>query len=415
MIARGRIDIGWSDLLAGAAACLSPGQRRAAQARVEASWSPGGDALACLSIRSGLDLLLTALAYPRGSEVLVSAITIRDMVRVVEEHGLVPVPVDLDMATLTVKAESLARALSPRTRAVLVAHLFGSRMPMGEVAAFARAHGLLLIEDCAQSFTGLDYTGDPASDVAMFSFGPIKTCTALGGALFRVRDGALRELMHEVQAAQPVQGRGRFLRRVARFFVLRLLMQRLPYSLLCRGCRLLGRSHDDVVSHAVRGFSGPDFFANIRHQPSYPLLSLLSRRLTRFDGARVARRKKAAEGVLALAPDLPRPGSRAAFHSYWTFPTWSSAPDDLVRALWRRGFDATRGEWSLFCLPAPAAASHLEPTAAREAMRRVVYLPVYPEVPARARERLARSLLELQQVTGDAAARAFGATARAGR
>lgn len=413
MIARGRIDIGWSDLAAGAVACAAPVARRREEDRVQSLWSPEGDAIVCLSVRSGLDLLLSALAFPPGSEILVSAITIRDMVRIVQHHGLVPVPVDLDMDTLAVTTDALARALSPRTKAVLVAHLFGSRMPLEHVARFARTHGLLLIEDCAQSFTGLDYRGSVASDVSMFSFGPIKTCTALGGALLRIRDGALRARVQELQSAYPVQGRWGFFKRVARFAFLRLLMQRPAYTLLCAACRLWGRSHDEVVSLSVRGFSGPDFFANIRRRPSLPLLKLLRRRLSRFDGGRIARRSAAAEVLLSLAPRLTRPGRDTSYHTYWTFPIHAPSPDDVVHALWRRGFDATRGAWSLYCLPAPAAGPHLEATAAREAMRGIVYLPVYPEVSAREIERLAEVMRELEGASAERSA--AGATARAGR
>ena len=53
-----------------------------------------------LSVRTALDLLLEAWALPRGSEVLMSAVTIPDMVAIVRHHGLVPVPVDLDMRRL---------------------------------------------------------------------------------------------------------------------------------------------------------------------------------------------------------------------------------------------------------------------------------------------------------------------------
>jgi len=51
--------------------------------------------------------------------------------------------------------------------------------------------------------------------------------------------------------------------------------------------------------------------------------------------------------------DHPRPGSDADFHSYWTFPIRSANPDELVRKLWARGFDATCGAWSLYAVPAP--------------------------------------------------------------
>ncbi|HCK72012.1 MAG TPA: aminotransferase DegT, partial [Planctomycetaceae bacterium] len=50
----------------------------------------------CLSVRTGFDLLFQALNLPAGSEVLVSALTIDGMLRVIEEHDLVAVPVDLD-------------------------------------------------------------------------------------------------------------------------------------------------------------------------------------------------------------------------------------------------------------------------------------------------------------------------------
>ena len=311
MIPRGRLDVGWLDLMSAAIACLTPRRRGAIERRVEARWPGGSCALVCLSVRSGLDLLLTAMSYPKGSEILVSAITIRDMVRIVEHHGLVPVPVDLDMQTLAVRPESLRRALSPRTKAVLVAHLFGSRMNLDSVGEFTREHKLPLLEDCAQSFTGLDYRGHSASDVTMFSFGPIKTCTALGGAILDVKDHDLLARLRALQSRYPVQARRHFLTRVCRFSLVKLILSRVPFTIFCVGCRLLGKNHDELISHSVRGFSGPDFFSNIRRQPSYPLLALLNRRLRRFDGQRVARRVATAESVISSLPAVARPGRSA--------------------------------------------------------------------------------------------------------
>ena len=80
---------------------------------------------------------------------------------------------------------------------ILVAHLFGSRV---DLAPLARP-GVLLVEDCAQSFRGPGARGDPPADVSLFSFGSIKTATALGGALVRVEDAALRARMRELNDA----------------------------------------------------------------------------------------------------------------------------------------------------------------------------------------------------------------------
>ncbi|HEY8798251.1 MAG TPA: DegT/DnrJ/EryC1/StrS family aminotransferase, partial [Candidatus Dormibacteraeota bacterium] len=64
--------------------------------RLVGDWAPSGNGIACRSVRSGFHLLLDALDLAAGDEVLVSAITHPDMVRVIEAHGLVAVPVDLD-------------------------------------------------------------------------------------------------------------------------------------------------------------------------------------------------------------------------------------------------------------------------------------------------------------------------------
>ena len=181
MIAPKRIEIRWRDLAAAFfGGFLGPARQEAAR-RVEGALFPPEEGLSVLSVRSGFDLLLSALQLPPGSEILVSAVTIEDMTRIIREHGLVPVPVDLDMESLSLPTEAVEAAVTDRTRAILVAHVFGSRMPLADVAEVARAKGLLLIEDCAQAFDGSRYAGSEHSDVAMYSFGPIKTLTALGG------------------------------------------------------------------------------------------------------------------------------------------------------------------------------------------------------------------------------------------
>ena len=118
---RKRLDIGWWDLAVGMARCSLPGNRTSPRAKVEQLW-PVDDTVARLSVRSGFDLLLGALDLPRGSEILFSAVTVADMVRIARHHGLTPIPVDLDPATMAPTAKTLHRAMGPGARAVVVAH-----------------------------------------------------------------------------------------------------------------------------------------------------------------------------------------------------------------------------------------------------------------------------------------------------
>ncbi len=223
MWVRKRLDIQWSDLGSALRDCLTRWNAAALADHLEDLWSASGDALPCLSVRTGFDLWLRSLQLPHGSEVLVSAITIRDMVRIIEEHGLVPVPVDLNPDDLSVNLESLRRAITPKTRAVLVAHLFGTRQPLEPVLEIAREHKLLVAEDCAQAYAGRHFTGHPEADASMFSFGSIKTATALGGAMLRVRDPEVLVRMRQYHAQYPVQPRGTFAKKVLKYSMMKVM------------------------------------------------------------------------------------------------------------------------------------------------------------------------------------------------
>ncbi len=393
---RGVLDIGWADLAHGLWACARPGRRGRAQGRIEAAWTGEDDCLCTLSVRSGFETLLTALRLPAGAEVLTSALTIADMPRILTHHGLVPIPVDLDMDALRVDIAALQRAVTKHTQAILVAHVFGSRMPLDDVADFARHHDLMLVEDCAQAYTGPTYTGHRLSDVSMFSFGPIKTSTALGGAMLRVRDRSLLESMRLVQSRLPVQTRRAFVRKVVKYAGVKLVTRPTAFGLLARACRWLGADHDTVINQSLRGFAGPDFFSQIRQRPSYPLLVLLERRLRSFDVSRIERRRNTAAKARASMPTTVQVGARARCHSHWVFPVSSARPDALMRHLWAHGFDATRGRSSLAVVDPPLGHPELEATTSERAMARIVYLPVHPQVSAGDLARLGRLVTDFE-------------------
>lgn len=380
-------------------ACVRARPRAGLEREIETWFAPAREgendpgAVACLSIRSGLDLYLRLLALPKGSEVLVSALTIPDMWRVLEHHGLVPVPVDLDPETLAPRMDMLERARTDKTRAVLVAHLLGTRLDLDPLVRFARRHGLLVWEDCAQAFTDRGFRGHPEADLAMFSFGPIKTAAALAGAVLVMPDAALRQRWREAHARYPLQSTLGYFGRLWKYSALKFLTLPLPYALFVRVCAWRGTTHDAVIQSTVRGFIGGDFFERIRHAPSSALLSLMARRLRHADGSRIRERVARAERLIELVgSEYTVPGVRAPLHTHWVFTLESDRPDELVRELRAEGFDATQVA-TMKAVPAPAGRPELAPRKAEELLRRMVYLPVYPELPEAELERLAGVLL----------------------
>src|SRR6266540_1014563 len=115
LYARHRLDIRPAHLRHAVAALACTASTHEAR-ELEDLWSPDRSALACYSVRSGFHLVLSALDLPAASEVLFSAVTHPDMPRIAEHHGLVPVPVDLDPATMAPTPVALARCIGARSR-----------------------------------------------------------------------------------------------------------------------------------------------------------------------------------------------------------------------------------------------------------------------------------------------------------
>ena len=385
-----RLEISFADLLFAAGSC-AVARRRGREEDVLDVWgNPGG--LVCLSVRSCFELLLDALELEAGDELAFSAITHPDMRRIAEARGLRAVPIDVDPETLAPDAAMLEQVVGPRLRLVVVAHLFGASAPLRPLAAIARRHGLLLVEDRAQSLRGPTDHGDPHADVSLFSFGSIKTATALGGALARVSDPDLAAQMRTLQDTWPVQPRREYAARVGKFVVLRALGHPRVYALFARSLAACGRELDTVVNGAVKGFPGPELASRIRRRPSAPLLAVLARRLRRFDTARLAARTRAGARVAAALPEhVRRPGRSAIDPTYWVFPVLAPDRKELVAGLRRAGFDAATATSGIAAVPAPPERPELRPASAERTLARIVFLPVYPELADAELDRLAEA------------------------
>jgi perosamine synthetase len=384
LYARHRLDLSLKDIFFGVLSCCRLGWRDRLQSGVLGLCSVGEDGIVSYSVRSGWDLWLGAQGLRSGDEVLVSAVTHPDMVRIVRGHGLSAVPVDIDPQSLAPHPSALEAALTPRTRALLIAHLFGGRMDLGPVAGFAREHGLILVEDCVQAFRGPERVGDPAADVSMYSFGTLKTSTALGGAVLRVRDREALRKMRESQARYPVQHRGPYLKKLLMALGLVVVSRPRPYGLLVRFCAWLGADLDGLVDGAVRAIPPrePDraFFRRLRQRPCAPLLAMIAWRIRTFDRERLAGRAATGERFARrLRAVDAHPGARSLWRTHWLFPVVVPDPEALIDDQRKRGLDASRATSSIAVVEPQAEDS--PPTRARRMMSGVVFVPAYPGLP----------------------------------
>jgi dTDP-4-amino-4,6-dideoxygalactose transaminase len=251
------------------------------------------------------------------------------------------------------------------------AQLLGATDDLADLAALARTRGLLLVEDRAQAYDGLDRDLGPHADVALHSFGTIKTLTCLGGGVLLVRDPALRDRMAILQQTWPVQRSRSYALKLARGAAMLALGHPAVYPHFARLASALAGDYDAVVRRLSRGYGDAHLLEQLRRQPCTALLALLAHRLDHDDPTQVRRRAQAGELLAgALQPHVRRLGARASRRTHWLFPVVATDPDALVAAGRAAGFDLTRGSSTLVALD-PGCGQ------AASAMETVVYLPAY--------------------------------------
>ncbi len=163
-----------------------------------AAWAGARYAVALANGTLALDVALQALGIGPGDEVVVTPRTFIASVSCVVNAGATPVFADVAPDSGNLSAETIARVLTPRTRAVICVHLAGWPCDMDPIMALAEQHGLKVIEDCAQAH-GARYKGRSVGSighVGAWSFCQDKIMTTGGeGGMVTTNDEALWRAM----------------------------------------------------------------------------------------------------------------------------------------------------------------------------------------------------------------------------
>lgn len=150
-------------------------------------------AFPCSSGTAALHVAVAALRLEPGAEVIVPPITDMGSVIGLLYQQAVPVFVDVHPRTYNLDPGAVARAITPRTRAIMAVHLAGNPCDMAALMAVARAHQLSVIEDCAQAW-GARYRGEPVGlqgDLACYSFNDFKHVSCGDGGIVATSDERL--------------------------------------------------------------------------------------------------------------------------------------------------------------------------------------------------------------------------------
>jgi UDP-4-amino-4-deoxy-L-arabinose-oxoglutarate aminotransferase len=149
-------------------------------------------AVAMASATAAMHVYLHALGVGPGDEVITPSFTWVSTVNLICLLGATPVFVDVDRHTLMVDAETIAEAVTDRTRAIIPVHFAGAPLDMDPIRALCDERGIALVEDAAHSM-GTLYKGKPVGNcgTAIFSLQAIKNVTSAEGGILATDDEAL--------------------------------------------------------------------------------------------------------------------------------------------------------------------------------------------------------------------------------
>lgn len=371
------------------------------------------DAVLLPHARVALLAILRALDLPPGSEVLMTPVTIPDVVNAVLVAGLRPVFVDLGERTCNLDPAALAARVSPRARAVLVTHLSGLASPMEEILRVAEAHRLVVLEDCSQAM-GARFEGKMLGTFGRAGFSSLSTLKPVAsfhGGLAVTGDAELAAALREAARAMPAPSRRWLFKMFARDAILHAASHPLPFSLAgYYGMAVLERLAPSVVDELQRGnivYDAARRAARVKRKTELAasfFAAYTDAQAVLAEGCLDAmdagnRRRIALASRLharleeASVPGLVRLDPRGS-PTFWRYPLWTPDPGALRAFLRRRGIDAART--NLCCAsrePAFAELAAATPNAVAF-VDGMVFLPLHPSLDERDMDHVARAVIE---------------------
>ena len=379
--------------------------------KIENLWSDSKNYLTvCYSCRSAFDLLLNSLHFEPGSEIIFTALTIRNMVNFAEYYGLKVLPWDIDISTTYPKLDQLERLLSPQTRVVVITHLFGIKIPneiMSLIVNKIRAYNsnIIIVEDLAQCFYELKDNKHQQTDVALYSFGTSKTFTAIKGGVLETNNCKLNLKIKEKLQQFPVISRSQTFKDLLTTSLGLFLSLPLIMGITSQILKWIGSDFETFIKKYFTAYptklnkEGKEDFEQIvrkvRFQPSIATLALLTKRLENLSSSidqplqDKQKRGRYACKLLKQIPEVIVPGGQIENRNYWIFSVYFVSPNSnlfrLKEKLVQSGFGVSFTATTFGCVDQfvtdKTSSRYISPREAVSYINNVLYLPIISNIP----------------------------------
>lgn len=306
----------------------------------------GGRAVATSYGRMAFYYILEALDLPSGGEIVIPALTFWVIPAIARVAGLRVVFADVDPYTFNMTPESLERAVTSRTVAVVPTHLWGLPCDMDGIRDVAARHHLTVIEDCAHAL-GATYKNQPVGtlgDAALFSFQTLKPLNTYGGGMAFTRRPELADRIAARAAAEPMPTDASVRKRLFHGRVQRISIRPRIFTWtlfpILWASTLVGANPDVYLWERIRPLDPlpADYrtrYANVQAAIGLEALAHLDdwTAVTQAHAARMSAALANLPGV--RVPDVP--GDRT--HAFYQFCAYVPDRDAVVRESLQRGLD----------------------------------------------------------------------------
>lgn len=339
--------------------------------------------------RSALYFVLKAQNFEPGSEIIMPPITIKPMMDVVISLGLKPVFADLELDTLCFDPDELKKAITPKTRAILITYLFGITPNVDPLMALCREHDLFVVEDFSHALNAAwnDKKLGTFGDVGIYSCSRTKTLDAYGGGLAITNDPVLADQLQDAQQSLRPTPPARLRAKITETLITNVATRRPVFTAAVAPMLAVVGKFNPERQKALTGARlnlkpdtvlPADYFERFTAAQAEAGLAMLEK-VEREDDKRIA---NVAE-LRRLLLKLGEPCARTVKHGrsvYWQFVVFTPDPERFRKALASRGIDTGTTNLSLVCGLGIYPEYEKKCPNAERVKNNAMYIPVYPRL-----------------------------------
>ena len=285
--------------------------------------------------------------FPKGTEIIMPPITIKPIYDVILSLGLKPVFVDIDLDTLCFDPEKLSKAITPKTKAILITYLYGVLPNLNKMMRLCKERDLFVIEDFSQCLNGKIGEKKTGSfgDVGVYSSSSTKTLDTYGGGLIVCDDDQIYDALKVNQTSLKAPSRLDLIKKIITNFIrnfatqrgvfhfivfplIKFLEKRKPNSTV----KHLGERNHNMISHLPK-----EWFCSYTSLQAKMGIKMLSK-VKQQDKTRLNN----VASIKSKIPNLRTPiGCSGAQNVYWQLKGYFVDPSKVRLQLQKKGVDVS--------------------------------------------------------------------------